>query len=91
MSERVAYGFRTELHFADELMRTGVNFDFNLNGATANLGSVLVYEAPPINSLFVLKASATSASISKGSVVVDDPPSSEISEAYSNIRSAVDD
>jgi hypothetical protein len=74
-----------------QLMRKGVNFDFNLDGATASLGSVLVYEAPLINSLFVLKASATSPSISKASVVVDDPPSPEISEAYSNIRPAVDD
>jgi hypothetical protein len=72
-------------------MRKGVNFDFNLDGATASLGSVLIYEAPLINILFVLKASATSASISKASAVVDDPSSPEISEADSNIRSAVDD
>jgi len=78
-----------------QLMRKGVNFDFKLDGATASLGSVLVYEAPLINSLFVLRASTTSASVSKASVAVDDPPSttpiSEISEAYSNIRPAVDD
>jgi hypothetical protein len=83
-------------------MRKGVNFDFNLDGATASLGSVLVYEAPLINSLFVLRASTTSASVSKASVAVDDPPSTApssvpaisvpaISEAYSNIRPAVDD
>jgi len=76
-----------------QLMRKGVNFDFELDGATASLGSVLVYEAPLINSLFMPKA--TSASVSKASVAVDDPPRtapiSKISEAYSNIRAAVDD
>jgi hypothetical protein len=80
-----------------QLMRKGVNFDFNLNGATVSFGSVLVYEAPLINSLFVLKASTTSASVSKASVVIDDPPSSapssipKICEAYSNIQPVVDD
>ena len=76
-----------------QLMRQGVNFDFNLDGAMASLGSVLVYEAPLINSLFGLKISATSPSISKASVEIDDALSStpEISEAYSNIRHAVDD
>jgi len=72
-----------------ELMRKGVDFDSNLDGATGNLRSVLEYEALLINSLFVLKESAASAS--KSSVVIDDPPSSEISEACSNIRHAVDD
>jgi len=87
-----------------QLMRKGVNFDFKLDQATASLGSVLVYEAPLINSLFVL--TATSASYSKASVAVDgrlsNTPNSEaysdaansipeISEAYSNIRPAVDD
>jgi len=59
-----------------QLMRKGVNFDFKLDGATASPGSVLVYEAPLINSLFVLRPSTTSALVSKASVVVDDPPSS---------------
>jgi hypothetical protein len=76
-----------------QLLRKGVNFDFKLDGATASLGSVLVYEAPLIKSLFVLKT--TSASVSKASVAVDDPPSttpiSVISEAYSTIPPAVDD
>jgi len=74
-----------------QLMRKGVNFDFKLDGAMASLGSVLVYEAPLINILFVLKASAASGL--KASVAIDDAPSSvpEISEAYSNIRPAVDD
>jgi hypothetical protein len=78
-----------------QLMREGVNFEFKLDAATANLGSVLVYEAPLINSMFVLKA--TAASVSTSSVVIDDPTSStpscapEISEADSNIRPAVDD
>jgi len=82
----------TEIHFAD-----GVNFDFNLDGATTSLGSVLVHEAPLINSLFVLRATTTSASVSKASVAVDDPPSTvpnsipEISEAYSNIWPTGDD
>jgi hypothetical protein len=38
-------------------MRKGVNFDFKLAVSTTSLGSVLVYEALLINSLFVLKAS----------------------------------
>ena len=74
-----------------QLMRKGVNFDFKLDGATASLVSVLVYEAPLINSLFMLKASA--ATVSKACVAIDSAPRSvpEISEAYSNIRPAVDD
>jgi len=71
------------------LMGKGVTIDFKLNEATASLCSVLIYEAPLINSLFVLKASALS--VSKASAVIDDPPSSEVSESYSNIRPAVDD
>ena len=75
-----------------QLMRKEVNFDFKLDAATLTLGSVLVYEAPLINSLFVLKASA--GSVSKAWVAVDDPlcttPKSEISNVYSNIRPAVD-
>jgi len=61
------------LHSIIQVMWKGVNFDFKLDGATASLGSVLIYEAPPINSLLVLKA--TSASVSKASVAVDGPPS----------------
>jgi hypothetical protein len=78
-------------------MRKGVNFDAKLDGATAILGSVLIYEAPLINSLFFLRASTTSPSVSKASVVIDDPTSStpsfapEMSESYCNIRPAVDD
>jgi hypothetical protein len=90
-----------------QLMRKGVNFDFKLDGATVSLGSVLVYEALLINSLFVLKASA--ASVSTASVAIDDPPSTtpsttpsaklsttpssvpQTSEAYSNIWPVVDD
>jgi len=92
-----------------QLMRKGVNFDFKLDGATASLGSVLIYQAPLINRLCVLRASTTSASVWKASVAVDDPPSTtpnseisvayskapnsvpQVSEAYSNIRPAVDD
>jgi len=84
-----------------QLMRKGVNFNFKLDGATASRGSVLVYEAPLINSLVVLRASTTSASISKASVAVEDSLSTApcsvaaisvpvISETYSNIWPAVD-
>jgi len=78
-----------------QVMRKGVNFDFKLDGSTAILGSVLIYEAPLINSLFVLKA--TAAAVLKASVVIDNPQSAtpsctpEISKVYSNIRPAVDD
>ena len=80
-----------------QLMRKGIIFDFKLDRATTSLGSVLVYDTPLTKSLFVLRASTISTSILKSSVVRDDPPSStpssapEISEAYSNIRPAVDD
>ena len=84
-------------------LRKGVNFNSKLDGATASLGSVVVYEAPRINSLSVLKASV--ASISKASVAVDYPPTTtpssnrsttpisvpETSESYSNIWPVVDD
>jgi len=77
------------------LIRKGVNFDFKLSGATASLGSVFVYEAPLMNSLFVLRGSTTSDAVLKASVAVDDPPGPtpdcEISEAYSNICPTVDD
>jgi len=85
-----------------QLLREGVNLDFKLDGVTASLGSVLVYEAPLINSQFVLRPSATATSVSRAPVAVDDPactaPSSvlvisgpAISKAYSNIRPAVVD
>ena len=86
-----------------QLLQRGVNFDFKLVGVTTSLGSVLVYEAPLINSLFVLKA--TAAAVSEASAAVDDPPSTtpsttqsttpssvpETSEVFCNIRPAVDD
>jgi hypothetical protein len=76
-----------------QLVRKRVNFGYKLDGATACLGSVLVYDATLINSLIGLKA--TSASVSKASVAVDDPPSTtpicEIPEAYSHIWPVVDD
>jgi hypothetical protein len=78
-------------------MKKGVSFNLKLDGATAHLRSVLVYEAPLINSQFVLRASTPSAPVSKSSVVIDDPQRStpcstpEILEASSNIRHAVDD
>jgi len=76
-------------------MPKGGNFYFKLYGATASLGSVLIYEAPLINSLFVLEA--TAASVSKASMGIDSLTSStpssapEIFEAYSKIQPAVDD
>jgi len=75
------------------LMQKGVNFDFKLDGAMASLGSVLVYEGPLINSMIVLTGSATSASITRASVAIDDAPSSipGISGGYSNICPTVDD
>jgi hypothetical protein len=39
-------------------MLKGVDFEFKLDGATASLRSVLVYPAPLINSLSMLRASA---------------------------------
>jgi len=80
-----------------QLMWKGVYMDFKLDGATASCGSVPVYEATLINSRFAIRASTTSASVSKASVPIDHPPSStasstrEISGAYSNIRHVVDD
>jgi len=81
-----------------QLMEKCVNLEFELNGATASHLSVLDYDAPLINSLFILRASTTSASVSKAPVSVDDPPStilnsdiSEMSKAFSNLRPWVDD
>ena len=77
-------------------LRNDVNFNFKLDRATASLRSVLVYEAPLVNCLFVLRASTTSASVSEASVVIDDPPSSnpssapEFSKANLNIWPTVD-
>jgi len=40
-----------------QLMRKGVNFELNFNGAIASLGSVLVYQPPLINNKFIIRAS----------------------------------
>lgn len=48
-----------------QVMRKGVSFDFKLDGATTSLRSVLLYEAPLINILFVHRTSTASASVSK--------------------------
>ena len=82
-------------------MRKRVNFNFKLDEAMASLGSVLIYEVPLMNSLYVLRASTALASVSKASVVVDDVTSStlsstptsvpEISKTYCKIRPAVND
>jgi hypothetical protein len=47
-----------------QLMRKAVNFEFNLDGAIASLRSVLVYQVPLINSLFILRTSLSTPSTS---------------------------
>jgi hypothetical protein len=85
-----------------QLMQKGVTLNFKLDEATASLGSVLVYTAPLIISLFVLIASTTLASASYALVAVDNQSSTApssvpaitvpaISETYSNIQPTVDD
>jgi len=37
-------------------MRKGANYNFNLDGAKASLGSVLFYETPLIKSLFLCES-----------------------------------
>jgi len=67
-------------------MQNGVNFEFNLDGAIASLGSVLVYLAPSINSLFFLRTSPATST----SMVVDRLNLVENTETYSGIRPKVD-
>jgi len=81
-----------------QLMEKCVNLECKLNEATASHLSVLDYDAPLINILLILRASNTSASVSKASVSVDDPLSttlnseiSEMSKAFSKLRPGVDD
>jgi len=57
-------------------MRNGLNFHFKPDGAMVSLASILLLEPLLINRLFVLKAST--ASVSKASVGVDDPPSTTL-------------
>jgi hypothetical protein len=71
-----------------QLMRKGENFELNLDGAIASLGSVLVYQAPLINSLFILR---TSRFTSSTSMVFDTLNQVENSEIYSGIRQKVDE
>jgi hypothetical protein len=71
-----------------QLMRKGVNFKFNLDGAIASLGSVLVYQVPLINSLFILRTSPSSLSTS---MVFDTLNQVENTEIYSGIRQKVDE
>jgi hypothetical protein len=69
-----------------QLMRKGVNFEFNLDGAIASLGSVLVYQAPLINSVFILRTSPSTST----SMVFDTLNPVENTEIYSGIRQKVD-
>lgn len=59
-----------------QLMWRAFTFDFKLDGAIVSLGSVLIYESPLNNSVFVLRSSTFSASVSNASVVIADPTSS---------------
>jgi len=70
-----------------QLMRKGVNFEFNLDGAIASLGSVLVYQAPLINSLFILRTSPFTST----SMVFDTLNQVQNTEMYSGIRQKVDE
>jgi len=65
-----------------QLMRKGVNFQFNLDGAIASIGSVLVYQAPLINSLLILRTSPSTST----SMVFDALNAVQNSEIYSGIR-----
>jgi len=76
------------LHSIIQLMRKGVNIQFNLDGAIASLGSVLVYQAPLINSLFILRTYPSTASTS---MVFDTLIQVENTEIYSGIWQKVDE
>jgi len=69
-----------------QLMPTVVNFGFNLDGAIASLGSVLVYQAPLINSVFILRTSSSTSTW----MVSDTLNQVENTEIYSGIRQRVD-
>jgi len=71
-----------------ELLWKGVNFDLTLDGATASLGSVHIYDAPIMTSMFVLGTSTTSASGLKATVVVHDQLSSTPSATSSTTPSS---
>jgi len=73
-----------------ELMWKRVNFEFNLDGAIAILGSVLVYQAPLINSPFILRTSPSTLT-SSTSMVFDTLNQDENTEIYSGIWQKVDE
>jgi hypothetical protein len=68
-----------------QLMRKGVNFGFTLAGAIASLGSVLVYPASLINSLFILRTSPSTST----SMVFDSLNQVANTEIYSGIGQKV--
>ena len=68
-------------------MRKGVNFEFILDGAIASLRSVLVYQAPLINSLFILRTSPSTSTL----MVFETLNQLENTEIYSGIRQKVDE
>jgi len=70
-----------------QLMRKGVNFEFNLDGVIASLGSVLFYQVPLSNSLFILSSSASTSSTLMN---FDKLNQVEKTEIYSGIRLKVD-
>ena len=69
-----------------QLMRKRVNFEFNLDRAIASLRSVLVYLAPVINSLFILRTSPSTSTL----MVVDTLNPYKNAEIYSGIRQKVE-
>jgi len=73
-----------------QLMEKGVNFEFNLDRAIASLGSLLVYQAPLINSLFILRTSPSTLT-SSTLMVFDALNQVEKSEIYSGIPQKVDE
>jgi len=72
-----------------QLIQKGVKFEFKLNGTIANLGSVLVYQGPLINSLFIPRTSP-STSTSSTSMVFDKLNQVKNGKIYSGIRQIVD-
>jgi hypothetical protein len=69
------------------LMRKGVNFEVNLDGAIASLGSVLVYQVPLINSLFILRTSPSTST----SMVFDALKPIKNTDIFSGIWQNVDE
>jgi len=80
-----------------QLMKKGVQFDVTLEkGAIATFGSALVYHAPLINDLFMLRAIPIKTSVAAlntpNPAAKDTPnPVAEVSKVYSNIRQTADE